>query len=228
MASGTVGRLFSHILVFTTNIHAAPYPPWQPERKAPRRARAKAARAPRPARAAPRSAVWASSRPTAKARGLEAAEVAYRMDEPGASPLLPRWFAKRAALPSAPIASRSAAARCCWRLRSAHAVQPTPFQRDLSPTHAKRLAEKIERDRGIPRSADCRARRGRAAVDSQRPPSARGRQVARPEADHRADLTGRVARLSHPRAQHREGSQPAATAASRSCAWHAVSQAPQP
>src|SRR4051812_29453865 len=24
------------------------------------------------------------------------------------------------------------------------AVQPTPFQRDLSPTHAKRLAEKIE------------------------------------------------------------------------------------
>jgi hypothetical protein len=25
-----------------------------------------------------------------------------------------------------------------------HAVQPTPFQRDLSPTHAKRLASKID------------------------------------------------------------------------------------
>ena len=40
------------------------------------------------------------------------------------------------------------------------------------------------------------------------PPSARRRESARPAADHRAHLAERVARLSHPRAQHREGAQP--------------------
>ena len=29
------------------------------------------------------------------------------------------------------------------------AVQPTPFQRDLSPTHAKRLAQKIDETAGV-------------------------------------------------------------------------------
>src|ERR1700747_3063411 len=72
--------------------------------------------------------------PNAKARGLEAAEVAIAMDSavPGAGgaplgayhePLGGRALM----LASIPL----------------NAVQPTPFQRDLSPTHAKRLAQKI-------------------------------------------------------------------------------------
>jgi ParB family transcriptional regulator, chromosome partitioning protein len=41
------------------------------------------------------------------------------------------------------IAIRWAGGRSSWR-PALNAVQPTPFQRDLSPTHAKRLAVKID------------------------------------------------------------------------------------
>ena len=64
------------------------------------------------------------------------------------------------------------------------------------------------RDSGVSRSAHRRARRGRPVVDAQRPPSPGGGEGARTEADHRAHLAGRITRLPHPRAQHREGAQP--------------------
>ncbi len=81
--------------------------------------------------------------PGKKARGLEAAEVAIAMDSPeiadlaalvrdaGGAPI----GAYRDPLGGRPlmIASLPLAA-----------IQPTPFQRDLSPTHAKRLAQKID------------------------------------------------------------------------------------
>ena len=89
------------------------------------------------------------------------------------------------------------------------AVQPTPFQRDLSPTHAKRLALKIDETAAFLDPLDRGARRGRAFVDAERPSSPGRRQGARPEANHGVDLAGREAGLSHPRAQHREGAQPA-------------------
>ena len=57
---------------------------------------------------------------------------------------LSHWCATPAARRSARTASPSADARCCWRACRSNAVQPTPFQRDLSPTHAKRLAVKID------------------------------------------------------------------------------------
>ena len=60
------------------------------------------------------------------------------------SPSWPTWCAAPAARRSAPIANPSAGGRCCWRACRFAAVQPTPFQRDLSPTHAKRLAAAIE------------------------------------------------------------------------------------
>ena len=88
------------------------------------------------------------------------------------------------------------------------AVEPTPFQRDLSPTHTKRLAAEDRGERLVPRSADRRARRRRPAVDAQRPPPPGGREGARAQADHGADLAGRGAGVPDPRAQHREGAQP--------------------
>ena len=69
--------------------------------------------------------------PGGKARGLDAAEVAASLEDPALAPLtaLVRAAGGRALLlASLPLA----------------AVQPTPFQRDLSPTHAKRLAQKID------------------------------------------------------------------------------------
>jgi ParB family transcriptional regulator, chromosome partitioning protein len=81
--------------------------------------------------------------PRRSARGLDAAEVAIAMD-------------------SAEIADVVALVRSCGGAHIGayreplggrplvlaslplHAVQPTPFQRDLSPTHAKRLASKID------------------------------------------------------------------------------------
>ncbi len=80
--------------------------------------------------------------PGAQARGLEASQVALGLDSPEVAGLVTRVREAGGApigayrepmggrpllLASLPLAS----------------VQPTPFQRDLSPTHAKRLAEKI-------------------------------------------------------------------------------------
>ena len=81
--------------------------------------------------------------PSAKARGLEAAQVAIAMDSPEVAELA--TLVRNAG--GAPIgAYREPLGGRALMLASIPlgAVQPTPFQRDLSPTHAKRLAQKID------------------------------------------------------------------------------------
>jgi ParB family transcriptional regulator, chromosome partitioning protein len=76
-------------------------------------------------------------------RGLEAAEVAIALDDPSVAELA--TLVRDAG--GAPIgAYREPLGARSMLLASLPlgAVQPTPFQRDLSPTHAKRLATKID------------------------------------------------------------------------------------
>ena len=81
--------------------------------------------------------------PGGKARGIDAIDVTIAMDSPGLADLS-AWV-------------RSAGGACIGAYREPlggrtlllaslplKAVQPTPFQRDLSPTHARRLAQKID------------------------------------------------------------------------------------
>ncbi len=81
--------------------------------------------------------------PQARARGLDAAEVAVRLDDPAVAPLAELVRAAGGAAIGAyrePLGGRT----LLLASLPLAAVQPTPFQRDLSPTHAKRLAEKID------------------------------------------------------------------------------------
>ena len=81
--------------------------------------------------------------PAAKARGLTATEVALALDDPQIAALV----AVVRAAGGAPIgAYREPLSGHPLLLASLPfaAVQPTPFQRDLSPTHAQRLAKAIE------------------------------------------------------------------------------------
>ena len=81
--------------------------------------------------------------PGSKARGLDAAEVAIGLDSPDVAAVA--TLVREAG--GAPIgAYREPLGGRALLLASLplSAVQPTPFQRDLSPTHAKRLAQKID------------------------------------------------------------------------------------
>jgi ParB family transcriptional regulator, chromosome partitioning protein len=81
--------------------------------------------------------------PGATARGLEASQVAIAMDSPEVADLA--TLVRNAG--GAPIgAYHEPLGGRALMLASIplNAVQPTPFQRDLSPTHAKRLAQKID------------------------------------------------------------------------------------
>src|SRR5215470_12443610 len=81
--------------------------------------------------------------PGGKARGLDAAEVVASLEDPALAPLAA--LVRDAG--GAPIgAYREPLGGRALLLASLPlaAVQPTPFQRDLSPTHAKRLAQKID------------------------------------------------------------------------------------
>jgi ParB family chromosome partitioning protein len=81
--------------------------------------------------------------PGAKLRGLDAAEVAIALESPDVAELA----ALIRSAGGAPIgAYREPLGGRPLMLASLplSAIQPTPFQRDLSPTHAKRLAEKID------------------------------------------------------------------------------------
>jgi ParB family chromosome partitioning protein len=81
--------------------------------------------------------------PAAKARGLEAAQVAIPLDDAEVADLA--TLVRDAG--GAPIgAYREPLGGRALLVASLplSALQPTPFQRDLSPTHAKRLAEKID------------------------------------------------------------------------------------
>jgi ParB family transcriptional regulator, chromosome partitioning protein len=81
--------------------------------------------------------------PRAAARGLDAAEIAASTEDPALTTLT----ALVRAAGGAPLgAYREPLGGRALLLASVPlgAVQPTPFQRDLSPTHAKRLAQKID------------------------------------------------------------------------------------
>jgi ParB family chromosome partitioning protein len=85
----------------------------------------------------------ASLAPRKDKRGLDAAQIALPLDAPEVAPL----SAEVRAAGGAPIGAYreplSGRAMLLAALPLA-AVQPTPFQRDLSPTHTKRLAQKID------------------------------------------------------------------------------------
>jgi ParB family chromosome partitioning protein len=81
--------------------------------------------------------------PGAQARGLEAAEVAVGLESPEIAPLAALVREARGAPIGAyrdPLGGRP----LLLASLPLGAIQPTPFQRDLSPTHAKRLAQKID------------------------------------------------------------------------------------
>lgn len=80
--------------------------------------------------------------PGAEARGLEASQVAVAIDSPETADLAALVRDAGGAPIGAyhePMGGRPLMLACL----PLAAVQPTPFQRDLSPTHAKRLAQKI-------------------------------------------------------------------------------------
>jgi ParB family chromosome partitioning protein len=81
--------------------------------------------------------------PGAKTRGLDASEVAIGLDAPDIAPLVELVRSAGGAAIGAyrePLGART----LLLASLPLSAIQPTPFQRDLSPTHAKRLAEKID------------------------------------------------------------------------------------
>src|SRR6202042_2134796 len=81
--------------------------------------------------------------PGANARGLDAAQVAIPMDSAEIAEVVALVRNAGGALIGAyrePLGGRPLVLASL----PLHAVQPTPFQRDLSPTHAKRLATKID------------------------------------------------------------------------------------
>src|SRR5579863_8356697 len=81
--------------------------------------------------------------PRVGARGLDAAEVAASIEDPALAPLTARVRTAGGAPLGAyrdPLGGRA----MLLASLPLSAVQPTPFQRDLSPTHAKRLAQKID------------------------------------------------------------------------------------
>src|SRR5580698_9514967 len=81
--------------------------------------------------------------PRKQSRGLEAAQVAVALDDPQIAPLAELVRAAGGAPIGAYREPLGGRALLLASLPFA-AVQPTPFQRDLSPTHAKRLATAIE------------------------------------------------------------------------------------
>jgi len=82
-------------------------------------------------------------KPSARSRGLEAAEIALAADHEEIRPLMARIRAAGGVAIGTyrdPLGGRALVlATLPFR-----AIQPTPFQRDLSPTHTKRLSEKID------------------------------------------------------------------------------------
>jgi ParB family chromosome partitioning protein len=81
--------------------------------------------------------------PRREARGLAGEELALALDSAEVAPLAAEVRAAGGAALGAyrdPLAGRPLLLASLPR----EAIEPTPFQRDLSPTHTKRLAEKIE------------------------------------------------------------------------------------
>jgi ParB family chromosome partitioning protein len=97
----------------------------------------------RPARKSGKKRSRGKLAPRAGARGLEAIDVAIASDAPEISEVAALVREVGGAVIGAyrdPLGGRPLVLASI----PLSAVQPTPFQRDLSPTHAKRLAEKID------------------------------------------------------------------------------------
>jgi ParB family transcriptional regulator, chromosome partitioning protein len=94
-------------------------------------------------RSSSRAAAGRKLKPAAGSRGLEAADVALNTEDAAIADLVAKIReaggvtvgAYRDPLGGRPLVLATLPIR---------AIQPTPFQRDLSPTHTKRLAEKID------------------------------------------------------------------------------------
>ena len=102
-----------------------------------------AARRKTPAGSKKRAKKAARLAPRKEKRGLDAVEIALSIDAPEVAPLTIEIQRAGGAALSAYREPLSGRALLLATLPLA-AVQPTPFQRDLSPTHTKRLAAKIE------------------------------------------------------------------------------------
>ncbi len=90
-----------------------------------------------------KSASRRSLAPRREARGLAGDELPVALDAPEVAPLVAEVRAAGGAALGAyrePLAGRPVLLASLPR----DAIEPTPFQRDLSPTHTRRLAEKIE------------------------------------------------------------------------------------
>ncbi len=99
-------------------------------------------KAARPRKSAPKRAPGKLS-PGRLARGLDAADVAIALEHADIADVVALVRSAGGALIGAyrdPLGGRP----LLLASLPLHAVQPTPFQRDLSPTHAKRLAVKID------------------------------------------------------------------------------------
>ncbi|MGO9802199.1 MAG: ParB N-terminal domain-containing protein [Steroidobacteraceae bacterium] len=81
--------------------------------------------------------------PRGKARGLDAAEVLASLGDPALAPLT-ELVRSAGGVPLGAYHEPLGGQALLLASLPLTAVQPTPFQRDLSPTHAKRLAMKID------------------------------------------------------------------------------------
>lgn len=115
--------------------------PASPKKSAKKRATKKKAAKKKSARR--KAAARKSIAPSKTKRGLEATEVALPVDAPEVAPLAEEVRAAGGAPLGAYREPLSGRPILLASLPLA-AVEPTPFQRDLSPTHVKRLATKIE------------------------------------------------------------------------------------
>jgi ParB family chromosome partitioning protein len=81
--------------------------------------------------------------PRATSRGLDASEVAIALDDPQIAELA-ALVRDSGGVPIGAYREPLGARALLLASLPLNAIQPTPFQRDLSPTHAKRLAQKID------------------------------------------------------------------------------------
>ena len=81
--------------------------------------------------------------PSKKKRGLASSQIALGLDHPDLAPLVTE-VTEAGGAPIGAYAEPLAGQPILLASIPLKAVQPTPFQRDLSPTHTKRLAQKID------------------------------------------------------------------------------------
>jgi ParB family chromosome partitioning protein len=113
---------------------------------AARKAAKKASKKTSPAKAVRKKKPGASRKrltPRSERRGLTGAEVLLQLDAPELHPLAER-VRQVGGAPVGAYKEPLSGKPILLAVLPFNAVQPTPFQRDLSPTHTKRLAQKIE------------------------------------------------------------------------------------